>query len=99
MTGAMTSALNDLAPQTERLTRLYILALSAVACLSIAGQLLVQWSLDRQLSDSTVVNLAGRQRMLSQRLTKAALSLERASSPEEATARKKEMTDALAEWR
>jgi signal transduction histidine kinase/DNA-binding NarL/FixJ family response regulator len=99
MNRAMAAATNDLAPQAQRLTRLYILALSAVACLSICGQLLVQWSLDRQLSDSRVVNLAGRQRMLSQRLTKSALALERASSPEEVTQRRKEMSDALAEWR
>lgn len=99
MTVAMTSALSDLAPQAERLTKLYILALSAVACLSIFGQLLVQWSLDRQFSDSTVVNLAGRQRMLSQRLTKAALAWEKASSPGEASARSREMSEVLAEWR
>ena len=43
----MTGAHPALAPQAERLTWLYIVALSAVACLSIAGQALVQWSLDR----------------------------------------------------
>lgn len=99
MNRAMAAATNDLAPQAQRLTRLYIAALAAVACLSICGQLLVQWSLDRQLSDSRVVNLAGRQRMLSQRLTKSTLALERASSPEEVTERRKEMGDSLAEWR
>jgi signal transduction histidine kinase/FixJ family two-component response regulator len=95
----MTGAHLALAPQAERLTWLYILALSAVACLSIAGQALVQWSLDRQLSDSTVVNLAGRQRMLSQRLTKAALARQRSSSPNEIAARNQEISEALAEWR
>jgi len=67
----MTAAAHGLALHAHRLTRLYVLALSAVACLSIAGQLLVQWCRDRQLSDSRVVNLAGRQRMLSQRVVKA----------------------------
>lgn len=57
-----------------RLTRLYIAALSAIAILSFAGQLVIQNFLYRQRSDSTVVNVAGRQRMLSQKLTKAALA-------------------------
>jgi signal transduction histidine kinase/CheY-like chemotaxis protein len=95
----MTFKPSDLSPHAVRLTRLYILALSAVACLSILGQLLVQWSLDRQLSDSTVINLAGRQRMLSQRLTKAALAFQRASSLEELAKRSAEMNLAILELR
>ncbi|MEI7892895.1 MAG: SpoIIE family protein phosphatase [Myxococcales bacterium] len=46
-----------------------------VALLSITGQVLVQVALQTQSSDSRVVNLAGRQRMLSQRLSKASLAL------------------------
>ncbi len=95
----MTFTPSDLSPHAVRLTRLYILALSAVACLALLGQLLVQWSLDRQLSDSTVINLAGRQRMLSQRLTKAALAFQRAASPEELATRRAEMNQAMLEWR
>lgn len=59
----------------RRLTRLYIIALSAVAALSIAGQVVVQFSLVQQTNDARVINLAGRQRMLSQRISKAALAL------------------------
>ncbi len=62
-------------PPTRRLTVLYVLALSMVALLSITGQVLVQVALQTQSSDSRVVNLAGRQRMLSQRLSKASLAL------------------------
>ena len=58
-----------------RLTRLYVIALSAVALLSLVGQLLIQVFLNSLLDDSHVVNIAGRQRMLSQRLSKAALLL------------------------
>jgi signal transduction histidine kinase/DNA-binding response OmpR family regulator len=93
------TAPHELTRQAARLTRLYILALAAVACLSILGQLLVQWSLRRQQSDSTIVNLAGRQRMLSQRLVKATLKLERTSQPDELTAGRREIAAALAEWR
>ena len=60
---------------TQRLTRLYILALTAVAVLSIAGQVLIQESLEDTLNDAHVVNIAGRQRMLSQRLSKMAILL------------------------
>jgi len=57
----------------RRLTFFYILALSTIAILSITGQVLIQFSLIKQSHDSRVINIAGRQRMLSQRLTKSAL--------------------------
>lgn len=60
---------------TRRLTVLYITALSAIALLTIAGQVSVQWSLAQQRRSSTVINIAGRQRMMSQKLTKTALLL------------------------
>jgi signal transduction histidine kinase len=59
----------------NRLTRLYIIALSGVALLSVVGQLLIQIFLNSLLDDSHVVNVAGRQRMLSQRLSKTAVLL------------------------
>ena len=59
----------------NRLTRLYIIALSGVALLSVVGQLLIQVFLNSLLDDSHVVNVAGRQRMLSQRLSKTAVLL------------------------
>ncbi len=55
------------------LTRYYILALTAVALLTLAGQVVIQYSLGDVLDDARVINLAGRQRMLSQRLTKRAI--------------------------
>lgn len=60
---------------SRSLTRYYILALSAVAILSLAGQVLIQFSLRNVLDDARVINIAGRQRMLSQRLTKRAILL------------------------
>lgn len=58
---------------SRKLTMLYITALTAVALLSILGQLLIQKSINNQLSDSHVINLAGRQRYKSQQLAKLAL--------------------------
>jgi signal transduction histidine kinase len=49
--------------------RLYLVALSLIAALAIGGQLLVQLSLSSQRGDGHIVNKAGYQRMLSQRLT------------------------------
>jgi nitrate/nitrite-specific signal transduction histidine kinase len=62
--------------QTRRLSMLYITALSTVALLAILGQVVIQSALQQQSSDALVINIAGRQRMLSQRLSKAALALE-----------------------
>jgi signal transduction histidine kinase len=50
------------------LTFRYVSALLSIAGLLAAGQLLVQCALDRQEGDARVINMAGRQRMLSQRL-------------------------------
>jgi signal transduction histidine kinase len=55
-------------PLPRPLTFRYVGALLAIAGLLLAGQLVVQSALDRQEGDARVVNLAGRQRMLGQRL-------------------------------
>jgi nitrate/nitrite-specific signal transduction histidine kinase len=60
---------------SQRLTRLYMVALFVVALLSLFGQMLIQRSLNESSDDAHVVNLAGRQRMLSQRLCKMAILL------------------------
>jgi len=57
----------------ERLGRFYLLALSGIAGIIIVSQLLVQNFISRQQDDSHVINVAGRQRMLSQRIAKTAL--------------------------
>lgn len=59
----------------QKLSRLYIVALSFIACALIISQVLVQEHLDKQINDSRIVNVAGRQRMLSQKLTKNSLLL------------------------
>jgi len=60
----------------NRFTRLgtwYILALSVIASVAVVGQILIQKHLRGQLDDSRVVNVAGKQRMLSQRISKTLL--------------------------
>ncbi len=60
----------------RHLTRRYVGALLVVAGLLVAGQYIVQLALDRQEGDARVVNMAGRQRMLSQRLCMWLLALD-----------------------
>ncbi|WP_299669747.1 type IV pili methyl-accepting chemotaxis transducer N-terminal domain-containing protein [uncultured Polaribacter sp.] len=72
----MTKNGNSLDQRTfNKLSRLYIIALSTIALSVIISQVLVRNHLESQQSDSTVINIAGRQRMLSQKLTKEIVSL------------------------
>lgn len=59
----------------DKLSRLYIIALSTIALSVVLSQILVQKHLNDQQSDSSVINVAGRQRMLSQKLAKEIVSL------------------------
>ena len=63
--------------------RLYLLALLLIAISIIMAQILIQNHLNSQLDDSRIVNIAGRQRMLSQKLVKGVLLLERSDSKSE----------------
>lgn len=72
----MTEKTNSLDQDTfTRLKRLYLIALGAIAISLITSQILIRQYLADQEDDSRLVNLAGRQRMLSQKLSKEALIL------------------------
>ncbi|MGB3758015.1 MAG: adenylate/guanylate cyclase domain-containing protein [Rivularia sp. (in: cyanobacteria)] len=60
---------------TRRLTILYISSLAVVACLSIAGEVVVQRLLSQQRIDIQVISNVQHQQLLSQRLAKLALAL------------------------
>lgn len=83
----------------KKLSRLYIIALSAIALSVIISQILVRKHLNDQQSDSSVINVAGRQRMLSQKLTKEILLLSIESSQENKIALKDKLKETLALWR
>lgn len=59
----------------KNLRRLYIFALLTIAITIFISQLLIQYNLNSQLSDSRIINISGKQRMLSQKLTKEILIL------------------------
>ena len=60
---------------TLGLSARYVVALLAVALFVVLGQVLIQLSLTRQEKDARIINVAGRQRMLSQKLAKSALAV------------------------
>ncbi len=57
----------------QRLTRFYVMALTVIAVLTLSGLFFIKQTIDDHNDDGRVLNVAGRQRMLSQRLTKLAL--------------------------
>jgi PAS domain S-box-containing protein len=76
-------------------------AMIAIALLIILNQLLVQPAITRLTSDGPVINIAGRQRMLSQKLSKAALALEMAVQQHHGpsiSARQAELSEVLTIW-
>ena len=83
----------------ERLTRLYVVALLAIALLSVSAQVWVSRALSRQQSDARVINIGGRQRMLSQRITKNALILALNAAPDAKAAARTELTADLSAWK
>ena len=82
----------------RKLTLLYVSALTAIAAMAVAGQILIQSMLAQQKHDAYVVNIAGRQRMLSQKLSKSALALESPSDPLSRDARRSELTQVVKLW-
>ncbi len=76
----------------RRLGIWYVVALGIIAMLAIAGQVLIQWHISDQHHDSQIVNVAGKQRMLSQRISKTVLML----SPGQTTAARTTLSHALA---
>lgn len=82
----------------DQLRRRYVVALSLIAFLTIASQFLMQLQISDQSYDSRVVNIAGRQRMLSQKITKLAYYVATAESPEAAAGMRRDLRDSLELW-
>ncbi|KAB1067165.1 histidine kinase [Tamlana haliotis] len=95
----MTKHGNSLDQRTfDKLSRLYIIALSAIAVSVIVSQILIRNHLSNQETDSSVINVAGRQRMLSQKLTKNVVSLSAENSVETRILIKNKIKETLKLW-
>src|SRR5690606_23913231 len=64
----------------------------------LLNQVLVQNFISDQENDSRVVNISGRQRMLSQQISKCALILGTSTSPKQRGQSLRELQSALQEW-
>lgn len=80
------------------LNRRFLTALVCVAALIVLDQLLIQPELSRLASDAPVINVSGRQRMLSQNLTKTALVLAWETDSTIHAARQEELSHLLELW-
>lgn len=67
---------NSLDHQTfSRLSKIYIIALGAIGLFTFIAQFYIQGYLSDQIDDSSIINIAGKQRMLSQKISKNVLIL------------------------
>jgi PAS domain S-box-containing protein len=74
------------------------IAVLLVAGLIVFHQLLIQPALSQLTTDAPVINVAGRQRMLSQKLSKAALAFVSADQQSERQRRREELEQILVQW-
>lgn len=82
-----------------RVRKWYLLALAGIALTIIIAQILIQTHLNSQLSDSRVINVAGRQRAFSQKLVKEVLLLKESASSESKHKIKSEIKQTLSAWK
>ncbi len=85
-------------PGSRRLTRLYLGALGLVAVVALLGQWLVQTQFSQHQVDAGFINQSGRQRMRSQRITKAALAANSAATARQRGHYLDELTVTLTDW-
>ena len=83
----------------RRLKVVYGFALAVVAIVILSSSFLMQYAMQRNDGDSRIINLSGRQRMLSQRLTKCVLALPYARTAEERGSRIEEIAVSFRDWR
>ncbi|GAB5518706.1 MAG: hypothetical protein RhofKO_09570 [Rhodothermales bacterium] len=76
----------------------YVAALTAIVLIVLGAYRFVDQTLAHNASSGITIDLAGQQRMLSQKITKAALSLRHATMPEQRAAHYQELISAYDLW-
>lgn len=82
----------------KTLKQRYIFALITIAITVLLSQLLIQYNINTQLDDSRLINISGRQRMLSQKLVKEILILNAFTDPAKTTDQIKTIDSTLTTW-
>lgn len=85
--------------QIWRLRILYGFALSFIAFALLSSSIVMHYAIQRNSGDARVINLAGRQRMLSQRITKCALALTIQGNCKPSDLHMKELEESFRVWR
>lgn len=80
------------------LTIRYVVVLGIIALVVSGSYFLAQKEMKAQLNDSRIVNLSGRQRMLSQKISKSSLEILQTTNRTEKEIYKKELEEAAALW-
>jgi len=80
------------------INRRYAAALLVTATLLLLSQVIIQFTIIHMKNDARVVNISGRQRMLSQKITKCAFALMYASSQQERAMNRIELENARDLW-
>ncbi|MBX7166275.1 MAG: type IV pili methyl-accepting chemotaxis transducer N-terminal domain-containing protein [Pirellulales bacterium] len=83
----------------RRVSRRYLAVLAAILALVLADQAILQPLLARMNAFAPAINVAGRQRMLSQKIAKAALAQVMALDHRSQADLRAELRDAVAEWK
>ncbi|MCM4153106.1 PAS domain-containing protein [Arenibacter sp. N53] len=82
-----------------RVRKWYLFALATIALSIIFAQILIQNHLNSQLDDSKVINIAGRQRAYSQKLTKEVLLLKESTDTAQRVRVISDLAETLSVWK
>lgn len=82
----------------DQLSKRYLLALSIIVVIILLSQWLIQSHLSKHINDSRVINVAGRQRMLSQKISKQVLQIQFNNSAEQNQKLKEDLQSTLQLW-
>ncbi len=83
----------------KRLLKRYVIALSLLVVLTVSTQIILQVTISNQESDARTINLSGRQRMLSQLITKYAYIIYTTENNDELKASVNKMKSATTDFR
>ncbi|MCV9388178.1 type IV pili methyl-accepting chemotaxis transducer N-terminal domain-containing protein [Reichenbachiella ulvae] len=82
----------------KKLSVQYLIFLGILTVAIVTSQILIQKAISDSKTDSRIINISGRQRMLSQKITKAALKLQSCETRQEFYETKLELTNAADLW-